>query len=63
MTRRIEVHPLDPFDPVGDPTSIGQRWKAWRRRFETYLIALEFKNDAQKGALLLLGGTRNGRDF
>ena len=53
MAGRIEVHPLAPFDPVGEPTSIGQRWKAWRRRFETYLIALDVKNDAQKRALLL----------
>ena len=53
MAGRIEVHPLTPFDPVGDPTSIGQHWKAWRRRFETYLTALDVKNNAQKRALLL----------
>ena len=53
MAGRIEVHPLPPFDPVGDPTSIGQHWKTWKRRFETYLIALNVKDDAQKRALLL----------
>ena len=38
---------------VGDPTSLSQRWKTWKRRFETYLIALDITNDKQKRALLL----------
>ena len=49
MAGRIEVHPLSSFDPVGDPTSIGH----WRRRFETYLVALDVKDNTQKRALLL----------
>lgn len=53
MAAKIEVHPLMPFDPVSDPTSIGQRWKIWKRRFETYLIAVDIKEDKQKRALLL----------
>ena len=53
MAGRIEVHPLPPFDPVGDPTLIRQCWKAWKRRFETYLVALNVKDDARKRALLL----------
>ena len=47
---KIEVLPLIPFDPISEPTSVSQRWKAWKRRFEIYLIAV---NDAQKRALLL----------
>ncbi len=50
---KIEVTPLAPFDPISDPTSISQRWKTWKRRFETYLIALNIKEDTQKRALLL----------
>ncbi len=50
---KIEVTPLAPFDPISDPTSISQRWKTWERRFETYLIALNIKEDTQKRALLL----------
>ena len=41
------------FDPISDPTSISQRWKKWKRRFETYLVALNIKDDTQKRALLL----------
>jgi hypothetical protein len=65
MAGRIKVHPLTPFDPVGEPSSIGQRWKARRRRFKTYLIALDVKNGTQKRALLLIlsGGTRNALEI
>ncbi|CAB4045688.1 Hypothetical predicted protein, partial [Paramuricea clavata] len=50
---KVDVSPLAPFDPVSDPTSISQRWKSWKRRFETYLVALNIKDDTQKRALLL----------
>ena len=53
MAARLEVHPLPPFDPVGNPTSIGQRWKTWTKCFETYIIALDIKDDKQKRALFL----------
>ena len=53
MAAKIEVRPLQPFDPVTDPTSIGQHWKTWKRRFETYLVAVNVTNDKQKCALLL----------
>ena len=52
-TARIYVSPLPPFDPVSDPTSVGQRWTQWKRRFETYLVAANVKDDAQQRALLL----------
>ena len=50
---RIELSPLALFDPVSDPTSLGPRWKAWKRRFETYIAALGVTDDTQKRALLL----------
>ena len=50
---RIEVSPLAPFDPVSDPTSLGPRWKAWKRRFETYIAALGVTDATQKRVLLL----------
>ena len=49
---KIEVPPLIPFDPISEPTSVSQRWKAWKRCFEIYLIAVNVKDDAQKRALL-----------
>ena len=47
MAAEIEVHPLTPFDPVSDPISIGQHWKRWKRRFETYLVTVDIKEDKQ----------------
>lgn len=53
MAVRVDLHPLQPFDPLGDRTSIGQRWKTWIKRFETYLLATNITNDGQKRAMLL----------
>ena len=53
MAVRIDVSPLQPFDPVSDPPLISQRWNQWNRRFETYLIAVNVTDNAQKKALLL----------
>ena len=50
---RINVSPLPQFDPVSDPSSLGQRWTQWKRRFEIYILAVNVTNDAQKRALLL----------
>ena len=53
MAAKIDLAPLPPFDPVSEPSSLCQRWKAWKRRFETYLVALNVTEDKQKRALLL----------
>ena len=53
MAARIDLTPLQVFDSISDPSSISQRWKSWKRRFETYLIALNITDDKQKRALLL----------
>ena len=53
MAARPDVTPMPPFDPIGDPTSLSQRWTTWKKRFETYLIALNITDDKQKRALLL----------
>ena len=50
---KINVTPLLPLDPISDPTSLSQRWKTWKRRFETYLVAVNVKDNTQKRALLL----------
>ena len=50
---KIDVSPLTPFDPISEPTSLSHRWKVWKRRFETYLVAVNVKDNAQKRALLL----------
>ena len=53
MAVRIDIPPLQPFDPLTDRTSIGQRWKSWIKRFDTYLLASNITNDRQKRAMLL----------
>ena len=53
MAARVDLEPLPPFDPLTEPSSIAQRWKTWKRRFETYLVALNVTEDKQKRALLL----------
>ena len=53
MLGRMDFAPLMPFDPHSAPSSIGQRWQAWRRRFETYLRALNITNTTRQRALLL----------
>lgn len=41
MAGKIDLRSLPIFDPVSDPSSLSQQWKAWKRRFETfYLIAV-----------------------
>ena len=52
MAARPDVNPLPSFDPVGDLTLLRQRW-TWKKHFETYLIALNIREDKQKRALLL----------
>ena len=53
MAQRIALSALSPFHLVSDPTSLGPRWKAWKRCFETYIEALGVTDGTQKRALLL----------
>ena len=73
---RIDIPPLRAFDPLTEPNSVGQRWKLWKKRFETYLAALGITDNTRKRALLLyqageatqeifetLPGTGNADDY
>ena len=51
--KEIYIGMMQPFDPTGDPTSIGNRWKRWIRAFELYSDGKGVTNDNQKKALLL----------
>ena len=53
MAARLDLPPLQPFDAYSDPSSVGQRWKSWRRRFQTYIAAINVTDTAQRRALLL----------
>ena len=41
------------FDIHGDPTTVGARWKKWKRSFELVVVGKGVQNAAQKKALLL----------
>ena len=41
------------FEPRSDPTSTSARWTRWLKRFNTYLLAADIKDDARKRAKLL----------
>ncbi|CAB4045303.1 Hypothetical predicted protein [Paramuricea clavata] len=62
-TGRINVAPMAPFDPMSDPNSLSQRWKKWKRRFETYLVALNVTEKKQKRALLLYQAGQETQDI
>ena len=34
---------LPPFDPVTDPSAVGQRWTSWKKRFEKYIKAMNVR--------------------
>ena len=45
---KVNVAQLPPLDPASDPSSLHQRWKTWKRRFETFLVAVNVTDDKQK---------------
>ena len=53
MASKLDLAPLPQFDPLSEPSSLSQRWKSWTKRFQTYVTALNNKDDKQKRALLL----------
>ena len=53
MPVAVEVGSLQPFQVKGDPHSISQRWRKWKRAFELYVLGKGITNDSQKRGLLL----------
>ena len=53
MATTLDLKPPPPFDAEGDSSSLAQRWKEWRERFDMYTVAANIKDDAQKRAVLL----------
>ena len=49
----IEFGNINPCDCTGNPTSVGPRWRRWKRSFEFFLEAKGITKDTQKQALLL----------
>ena len=53
MATNIEIGSIHPFDCKGNPTSVGPRWRRWKRSFEFFLEAKGLSKDSQRTALLL----------
>ncbi|CAB3986536.1 Uncharacterized protein K02A2.6 [Paramuricea clavata] len=53
MATTLDLKPPPPFDAEGDNSSLAQRWKEWRERFNMYTVAANIEDDAQKCAVLL----------
>ena len=51
--RCIDLTPTPSFDAHGSPSSLGQHWKQWLTRFQTYVTASGITDDTQKRAMLL----------
>lgn len=49
----MEIGNIAPFDCKSNPTSVGPRWKRWKRSFEFFLVAKGVEKDPQRKALLL----------
>jgi hypothetical protein len=52
-TKLTHLVPPPAFDAESDKSSLAQRWKAWRERFDMYLLAANITDAKQKRALLL----------
>jgi len=53
MATRADLPPLLQFEPLMDPSLLGQRWKNWVKWFKTYIVAANITDDKQKGAMVL----------
>ena len=49
----LDVGCLEPFNPKGEPHSLSQRWKRWKRAFNLYVTGKGVSDDKQKRALFL----------
>ena len=63
MATRVDLQPVPHLDPLGDQTSLSQRWKSWMQWFETYLVATNITSNAQKQAMLLYQAGLNTQDI
>ena len=47
MAVKIDLAPLPPFALLSEPSSLGQVWKNWIKRFQTYITAMNITDDKQ----------------
>ena len=51
MAMNVEFANINTFDCTGNPTSVGPRWRRWKRSFEFFLEAKGITKEAQKTSL------------
>ena len=49
----LDVSCLELLNPKGEPHSLSQRWKRWKRAFNLYVTGKGVSDDGQKKALFL----------
>ena len=63
MAKAVDIAAPNNFNPNGDSTGLGQRWKKWVKGFSIYLIAAGISDDEQKRALLLHSAGEDVREI
>ena len=63
MMQNIELGSIPKFDRNGEVTSLGARWKKWKRGFKLFMTAKGVENTTQKHALLLHYGGPEVQDI
>ena len=54
---------FEPFNPNGEPHSLSQRWKGWKRAFNLYVTGKGVSDCAQKRALFYMSQEWTFRKF
>ena len=53
MAKAVDINCPTSFNPKGEPTGLGLRWKKWSKAFDLYVVAAGISDDTQKNALML----------
>ncbi len=53
MATGLDLSGIQQFKPNEDPASLSNRWTAWLKRFERFVVAMDIKDTTRKRSLLL----------
>ncbi len=53
MATGLDLSGIQQLKPHEDPTSLSNRWTAWLKRFERFVVAMDIKDTTRKRSLLL----------
>ena len=49
----LNLNPPEPFNVKGEPTTVYQRWKRWKRSFQYYICATNVTDEGHKKGLFI----------